>query len=85
MNYVGEVTNLLRSRCGDTTILSPMDYVIIAEWEKQEIPLVLVMDTINELCDRTIDTDAGIESAGYFQETIKDNFSTWLQTGSTGY
>ena len=62
-----------------------MDYVIIAEWEKQEIPLVVVMATINELCDRMIDNDPGMGSAGYFQETIKHNFGTWLQTGGTGY
>ena len=80
MNYIGEVTDLFRSRCGGMKILDPMDYVIIAEWEKQEIPLAIVAAAINEICDRLGD-DLRIDSISYFQETIKHNFRAWLQTG----
>ncbi len=79
MSYIGEVTNLFQSRCGEIKILDPMDYVIIAEWEKQEIPLAVVAGAINEICDR-LGGDLRIDSVSYFQETIKRNFRAWLQT-----
>jgi len=80
MNYIGEVTNLFRSRCGEIKILGAMDYVIIAEWEKQEIPLSIVAAAINEICDQLTGDNLGIDSVSYFQDTIKHNFRTWLQT-----
>jgi len=51
MSYVTEVAVLFISRCQYITILSPADYAIIAEWEKQEIPLVVVFDTLNRVFD----------------------------------
>ncbi len=80
MNYIGEVTNLFRSRCGGIKILGPMDYVMIAEWEKQEIPLAVVAAAINEICDQLSGDERRIDSVSYFQETIKHNFRAWLQT-----
>ena len=80
MNYVGEVTGLFRSRCGESKILSPMDYVIVAEWEKEEIPLAIVLAAINEVCDRLKIDHHLVESVSSFQEAIKQNFSVWLQT-----
>ena len=78
MSYVGEVADLFRSRCGDTAILGPMDYLIIAEWEKQEIPIVLVTAAIDEAFDRIQCDDPRIDSVGYFQDIVKQNFRAWL-------
>ena len=47
MNYITEVADLFITRSRRVTILNPMDYVIIAEWEKQEIPLAVIFDSIN--------------------------------------
>ena len=81
MDYVGEMAGLFRSRCGDTKILSPMDYVIVAEWEKEEIPLTVILDSINEVCD-WLDGDAGkVESIGEFQPAVKQSFLNWLHEG----
>ena len=79
MNYVREVTCLLQSRRSDLKILSPLDYLMVAEWEKQEIPLVLVIAAINEICDQIKDDDTRIRSVSYFQETINRNYDDWLQ------
>lgn len=79
MNYIGEVVDLFRSRCGDLKILGPMDYVIVAEWEKQEIPLAIVVAVINDVCDQVKD-GTKIESVSYFNEALKQNFRAWLQT-----
>ena len=80
MSYVEEIAGLFRSRCNDAKILHSMDYVIIAEWEKQEIPVAIVATAINRICDELGDEALRIESVGHFQETIKQNFRAWLQT-----
>ena len=79
MSYVEEIADLFRSRCDDSKILHPMDYLIIAEWEKQEIPLALDATAINKICDELGDDEPRIESMGHFQETIKQNFGVWLE------
>lgn len=82
MNYVNEVSAVFQHRCRNVTIISPDDYRMIAEWEKQEIPIEIIADTINAMCDMAgPDTDE-ISSIGYFHPTIKNNFITWLQTGT---
>ena len=52
---------------------------MVAEWEKQEIPLVLVIAAINQICDQIKDDDTRIRSVSYFQETINRNYNDWLQ------
>lgn len=81
MSYITEVTGVFLSCCTHLTILNPTDYTIIAEWEKQEIPLVVVIDSINKVCD-TFDEEETlkIESIGHFQEAVKKSFEDWLQT-----
>ncbi len=59
-----------------------MDYVIIAEWEKQEIPLAVIAATINEICDHLSGDNIRIDSVSFFQDTVKHNFRAWLQTES---
>ncbi len=74
---------MFRSRCGvDIRILTPMDYVIIAEWEKQEIPIALVTSAIDEAFHRIQGGDPGIDSIGYFQEIVMQGFREWLATGA---
>jgi hypothetical protein len=82
MNYIGEVTNLVSSRCETPKIFEAMDYVIIAEWEKQEIPLVVVGAAINQVCDKLGVKDIRIESISCFDETVKQSFRAWLQSDS---
>ena len=81
MNYVTEVANLFLSRRQDGTILSPTDYATIAEWEKQEIPLAVVLDSINRVFDNLAQSNerVNIESISHFQSEIKKNFADWLQ------
>jgi len=54
MKYVVEVADLFLARCCNNKVLSPMDFVTIAEWEKQEIPIEVVLRSINEVCDLQI-------------------------------
>ena len=82
MNYVIDVAELFLARCPNLTILSPSDFTIIAEWEKQEIPLAVIFASINEVCDHLNGDGAQIESVNDLQATVKQNFIDWLQTNA---
>jgi hypothetical protein len=80
MNYVTEVANLFLSRCERVRILSPMDYATIAEWEKEEIPLTVVFNSLNDFFDnlpQNVET-VNIKSIRHFQNEVKKNFADWL-------
>jgi hypothetical protein len=80
MSYVTDVATLFLSRCQNIQILSPVDYETIAEWEKQNIPLTVVFDSLNFIFDNLQqNTELGnIESIGDFQNEVKINFANWL-------
>ena len=80
MSYVAEVAELFMSRCSNVKILSPMDYVIISEWEKRGIPIEVVSTVIREICDELPVDGMRVESVSYFQEPVKQKFRSWLQT-----
>ena len=80
MLYVTEVAGQFLARCRNITILSPADFSIIAEWEKQEIPLAVILRSIDDLCGEINDESSEIESIGYFKATVKQNFIDWLKT-----
>ena len=80
MNYISEVSDLFRSRCDNIAILSPEDYRLIAEWEKEEIPFEIIAATINDICDGRTGGHEDIESIMYFQEAIRKSFRNWLKT-----
>ena len=79
MSYVNDVSAIFQSRCPSAPVLSPEDYTLIAEWEKQEIPFEIVSDSINIMCDRLKGDTAEIKSIKYFQSAIGNNFTAWLQ------
>ena len=82
MLYVRDVADLILARCSNVTVLSPIDFTIIAEWEKEGIPLDIILASINQVCDG-INTNGGtVSSIGDFQGAIKRNFVDWLQTKS---
>jgi hypothetical protein len=64
-------------------IFTSADYTIIAEWQKQEIPLHIVTRSINEVFDRRAaykGKTKPIKSIEYFSEAVEDNFADWLQS-----
>jgi len=80
MNYVTDVADLFLARYPSVTILSPTDCTIIAEWEKQEIPLEVVFDSINAVCDGLGDKVGEVESINDLRIAVKQNYINWLQT-----
>lgn len=79
MSYVQEVANVFLARCGSITVLGPTDFATIAEWEKQEIPLALIVSSINEGYDQLNGRGTGAGSVADIQEKVKNDFLVWLQ------
>ncbi len=75
MNYVTKVADEFLKLHPEIPFLSASDYTAIAEWEKEEIPLRIVLTAINEG-----GANSEIESVTYFQEKIQKKFLSWLQT-----
>lgn len=81
MSYVTKVADLILARCQSEMILDPTIYTAIAEWEKQEIPLAIVFDSINRVFDNSAQNDElfNSESFNRIQNEIKNEFATELQ------
>ena len=81
MNYVIEVAELFVLRRQTAEILTPTDYEIIAEWEKEEIPLEIVLNSINHVFDRLAQSNEPfkIETIADVQTEVEKNFASWLQ------
>ena len=81
MSYVTEVAELFVSRRQTAEILTPTDYEIIAEWEKEEIPLEIVLNSINCIfdCFGTNNEHFKMKAIADVQTEIEKNFANWLQ------
>ncbi len=79
MSYVSEVADLV-SRCRSATILNPSEYALIAEWEKQEIPIVVILDSVKTIFDVAENgSRKNIALDEIFHNEVKRNFADWLQ------
>lgn len=82
-NYLSEVVNLFLTRRSSTLNLSPLDWQIVAAWEKQGIPLHIVIRAINGVFDKYYMQPKAkqkpIKSISYCSEEIQIAFENWLQ------
>jgi hypothetical protein len=76
MNYVSEIAQLFLSLNPDLPFLGPLDYVLISEWEKEEIPLTLVLDAIREFS--VTPEGAAQSSLTYLKNEVKNSYAVWL-------
>ncbi len=80
MSYVTEAADLFLSLNANVPILSPEDYLIIAEWEKQEIPLSLILKSIRDHWAGNIP----MESLTILRLEVKANYAAWLNESEQG-
>lgn len=78
MNYITAVAEEIGSRCRHLGILSPMDFLTIAEWEKQGIPLLVVMQSINEFSEHLERESDVYASFSALNDLVQRNFRDWL-------
>lgn len=79
MNYVTEVADCFLALNPNSPILDPADYTTIAEWEKQQIPLAIVLASIKEARNGLTTQSPCMDSLTGFKEVVKTNFRNWLQ------
>ena len=79
MSYISKVADSMLSHSDPASILGPEIYTVIAEWEKKEIPLPVVMDSIDELCAEQDKTSSQLHSIGSVQAVVTKNFRNWLE------
>jgi hypothetical protein len=76
MSYVSEAADLIRSLNSNNSVLSPDDYLIISEWEKQEIPLDLVLTSLREyFLVREESTESSLLE---IKPKIQNSYAEWL-------
>ena len=78
MDYILDIAHSIQARSGDVTILGPEVYTTIAEWEKKEIPLPVVMISIDQFCSENGVPAANSASIEALQAVVNQNFTTWL-------
>ncbi len=80
MSYVTEIADFFLARVPSIGILNPTDYTLIAEWEKEGIPINIVFNAITAGFVKCKEKSEAIESIAYFQEAVKKNQNNWLLT-----
>lgn len=68
------------SRCRERySMLSPMDWHLAAQWEKDGIPLFIVFGAIDDCCKKyKAKKDPGkINTLRYFDQAVRQHFKAW--------
>lgn len=76
MSYISDAAEFFLSLTPETPFLSPLDYCLLAEWEKQEIPLFVVLKAI-EACRAG---RAPAKDLVDLKSTVKEIYVEWLST-----
>jgi hypothetical protein len=79
MSYVSVVTDFFSTRQGRSFSFSPEDYAAVAEWEKQEIPLAFVLDTIERVISESEKGSEPVGSITQINGWIYSQFANWLR------
>ena len=82
MSYVSNIANSIIYQSGRNAVLGPEMYTAIAEWEKREIPVTIVLKSITEVCGREEKVRSDDLPVDLFQDAVIRNFRQWLASGS---
>jgi len=79
MSYVSTVVDFLNTRAKPDIALSAEDYTAIAEWEKQEIPLGFVLNSLDRRLIELETAPANTDPISDIRPDIVAEFADWLQ------
>ncbi len=87
-NYFSEIEELFIRRRGRNLLLSPLDWALIETWQEREIPLHIILRSIEKVFDGAEKSaqKRTIKSLLYCKEEIEAQYAEWLerQVGKTG-
>ena len=81
MNYVSNIAESILSHTRTSVVLGPELYTAIAEWEKREIPVAVVLISIDEVYRQASESFNERPPVEMLQDTVSKNFTTWLAYG----
>ena len=81
MNYVSNIAESILSHTRTSVVLGPELYTAIAEWEKREIPVAVVLISIDEVYRQAKKSFNERPPIDLLQDTVLRNFTTWLAYG----
>lgn len=88
-NYFSEIEELFIRRRGRNLLLSPLDWALIESWQEREVPLHIILRSIERVFDSADKQPArrrSIKSLLYCKEEIESQYAEWLerQVGKNG-
>ncbi|HUF04844.1 MAG TPA: hypothetical protein VMM38_11805 [Aridibacter sp.] len=82
-NYFSEIESAFVRRRGRNLLLSPVDWALIESWEKEGIPLKIVLSTIDELFDQ-LEADpkraGSIRTLTYCKDAVEARYKAWKES-----
>jgi hypothetical protein len=81
MSYVSNIADSILAHSDNALRLGPEIYTAIAEWEKREIPVEIVLTSIEEVHSHAANLSGGHMTVEMFQDAVIRNFRTWLSRG----
>lgn len=82
-NYISDVADLFIRRRGRALNLSPLDWTMIEKWQRDGVPLRIVLRAIDDVFDK-METKPKrlrpqIKSISYCADEIETAFENWLE------
>lgn len=88
-NYFSEIEETFIRRRGRNLLLSPLDWALIETWQERNVPLHIILRSIEKVFD-SVDKQSArkrtVKSLLYCREEIEAQYAEWLdaQTGKNG-
>ena len=81
-NYFSEIEETFNRRRGKYQFLRPIDWALMEDWEKREVPLHVVLRGIEKVFDNQ-DAKAGkrrtVKGLSYCREEVEAQYEEWLE------
>ena len=81
-NYFSEIEELFVRRRGRNLLLSPLDWALIETWQEREVPLHIILRSIERVFDGVDKQPARkrtVKSLLYCKEEIEAQYAEWLE------
>jgi hypothetical protein len=75
-NYFESIESEFSRLRGKNSLLSPLEWQLVEQWENSEIPCRLVIDTMRKVFKNR----SGINSLRYFEPVVAAKFKSWKQS-----
>lgn len=79
-NYFSEIEAAFIRRRGRNLLLSPVDWTLIESWQKSDIPLHLILQSIEDVFDARDKkpTKRAVKSLSYCKDEVEARYAEWL-------